>query len=134
MKPAELIRSYLPDRTIGRLGKWRTLERPWLDNAQDISCIPEGTYMVFRDRSGRHQYYRIENVAGRTHIEFHGGIFPTHSDGCVLIGMEHDSKYNLINSEDALAQMLDEFGDGPFMLTIRQFNPHFDKWQVEPWI
>lgn len=128
VKTATLIRSYLQDRTIGKMGRFFTLEKPWLDNKPSQSCIPEGTYQVFRDKIGRFQYYRIENVQGRTHIEFHGGIYPSHTEGCVLIGTAHDKNYNLTGSKDALANMLDNFGEESFKLIIRQFNPHFDIW------
>lgn len=127
-KKATLFRSYLFDRTIGKMGDLSTLERPWIENKPNISCVSEGLYLIFRDRSGRHQYYRIEHVTGRTHIEFHGGYLPTHSDGCVLVGTGFDEKFNLIGSDDALAKMLDTYGDDPFLLNIRQFNPNTDTW------
>lgn len=122
-----LIRSYLKDRTIGWLSNGLvTLERPWLNNQVSISCIPEGRYLVHRDKNGRFQYYRLESVNGRTDIEFHGGVIPTHSEGCILVGMFHDTKYNLKGSDQALAKMLDEIGDTSFELTIRQYDPLID--------
>ena len=83
----ELIRSYLRDRTVGYIKPsfdgetLRTLERPWLNNAPNKSCIPEGEYTVKRDKTGRFQYYRVCDVGGRTDIEFHGGVLPSHSAG-----------------------------------------------------
>lgn len=112
-----IARSYLRDRTVGILTgnglRMDTLERPWLDNKVNVSCIPEGTYYVRRDTTGRFAYYKIENVAGRSHIEFHHGTKPEHSNGCILT--------------DA-AILLEDQGDESFILTIRQFNPHTDSW------
>lgn len=125
----ELLRSYLPDRTIGKLSyKMYTLERPWLDNAPNVSCIPEGTYIVKRDKEGRFQFYSVENVPGRTFIEFHGGSTPKHSKGCILLGTGFDEKYNLTGSVDALKDLVSMVGDKGFTLTIRQYNPYTDKW------
>lgn len=118
MRHLKLYRSYLPDRTPGELGEYKTLERPWRKNERNVSCIPEGTYLVKRDRAGRHQFYCVTSVPGRTSIEVHGGHVPTHSDGCILLGMEFDSEYNLLGSSDALAAFLDDMGDEDFYLTI----------------
>ena len=123
----ELIRSYLPDRTVGKLDKFVTLERPWRSNQRNISCIPEGVYNVTRDKFGRHQFYRFESVTGRSDIEVHGGVYPTHSDGCVLVGESFDSSYNLRGSDSALKELLKLVGDNSFTLTIRQYNPNTDE-------
>lgn len=112
-----LLRSYLKDRTVGQLQRGDfaldTLERPWLDNQVDVSCYPEGTYIVRRDMSGRFQYYRVDNVPMRTNIEFHHGVKPVHSNGCTLL--------------DAIA-LVQHQGDESFLMTVRQFNVYTDKW------
>lgn len=119
-----LVRSYLKDRTVGWILEEPsvvTLERPWLNNKTDVSCIPEGTSIVTRDTTGVHQYYRVQDVEGRTFIEWHGGVVPTHSNGCTLVGTHHDSRYNLKGSDNALAYLLAKYPDG-FELEIRQFK------------
>lgn len=112
-----LLRSYLPDRTHGQIQghglAFTTIERPWKMNTPNVSCIPEGSYMVRRDTSGRFQYYRVDNVPMRSDIEFHGGSRPEHSNGCILL--------------DAGA-FLDAQGDESFLLVIRSFNVYTDQW------
>lgn len=66
----------------------RTIERPWLDNEVDISCIPAGHYLFERDHHGRFQYFRILDVEDRTFIEIHLGTIPEHSNGCILTDPE----------------------------------------------
>lgn len=128
MDKLTLIRSYLPDRTIGKLSNnLRTLERPWLYNATDISCIPEGTYTVVPDDTGRFQYYRVLDVDGRTAIEFHGGVGPLNSNGCVLVGMQFNKQLNLMRSMEALKHLQAQYPNG-FELTIRRFDPDKDEW------
>lgn len=128
----ELVRSYLSDRTIGKLfnGEFsaKTLERPWLDNERNVSCVPEGLYKVKRDKSGRFQYYAIQDVVGRSYIEFHGGAYVNHSDGCILIGEKLTNELNLVGSDSALSAMIDHIGDNDFLLKIRGFSPDFDNW------
>lgn len=117
MNHYHLLRSYLKDRTVGQLQVgnqgFDTLERPWLDNKPNVSCIPEGTYIVRRDTTGRFQYYAVENVPMRTHIEFHHGAKPEHSNGCILL--------------DATT-FLAMHGDDSFPMTVRTFNLNTDRW------
>ena len=80
----------LPDRTTGTLTlpdgtELKTLERPWLDNKPNVSCIPAGIYKFRRDTHGRFQWFRVLDVPGRTHIELHEGTKPSHSEGCILM-------------------------------------------------
>ena len=126
MRIIDLARNYLSNKTVGvLLGDnidFKTLERPWLDNAVNVSCIPEGVYHVKRDKTGRHKFYAVQGVEGRTNIEFHEGNIVEHSAGCILVGMSFDEKYNLVSSSDAMALMLDIIGDDDFILNIRAAN------------
>lgn len=86
----ELIRFYKgKDRTIGKLshnGKsYYTIERPWLDNAANISCIPDGYYKLERRDSPRFgpNMWQVSNVPERSHILIH--VANTEKDivGCI---------------------------------------------------
>ncbi len=73
----KLVRRYLPDGANGDL--WykgericRTIELPWNNNERNVSCIPEGKYLIksrFTDERGWH--YEISNVPNRSYILFH---------------------------------------------------------------
>lgn len=136
MKELELVRSYLPDRTLGRLigcgVDLCTLERPWLRNARNVSCIPESTYRVNRDNMGRYQYYRFKYVPDRTAIEMHGGRTPSHSDGCILVGEKFTRSYDLEGSKDALEDLLSTLYEQDFTLTIRAFDAEKDHALIRP--
>jgi len=68
-----------------------TLERPWLNNANDISCIPAGKYTCERFHSETHpNTFQITNVKGRTGILFHTGNLVSASAGCVLVGEQYE--------------------------------------------
>ena len=81
------------DRTLGIFTmpdgtELKALERPWLDNQTCVSCIPAGFYRFKRNEHGRHQWFAVLGVPGRTHIEFHEGTKPSHSEGCILMSNE----------------------------------------------
>lgn len=89
MKTLILKRHYGKESTTGYITlengtSIESLERPWLNNQVGISCIPEGEYIVHRDLHGRHTWFAIEAVEGRTFIEIHVGHKVQHSLGCIL--------------------------------------------------
>lgn len=76
-----------------------TLERPWLDNQQDISCIPPDIYIAQRHQSPEHgETFKIVNVPNRTDILFHIGNRIKNSKGCILTG----SSYGELEGERAV--------------------------------
>ncbi len=89
-----------PSVTLGRLilpnkeGKktiLATLELPWKDNANDISCIPVGIYKCVWHDSPKHPgSYEITNVPDRTECLIHPGNFTVDTKGCILPGMLRD--------------------------------------------
>ena len=123
MKKFELARSYLQDKTIGWLTgdglKLVSLERPWLNNAANISCIPEGVYILKRDIEGRHRWYAVQDVSGRSSIEVHAGNTVSDSAGCILLGMSFDADNNISRSIPAMKALLNLVGGDDFILTIR---------------
>lgn len=66
-----------------------TIELPWLSNARNISCIPEGTYpyeVKYSNRWKRDVIW-INDVPQRTAIQMHVGNEIRHTMGCLLVGM-----------------------------------------------
>lgn len=125
------VRSYLPIATIGTVEvkgqTFQSLELPWKDNKPNESCIPEGTYLVKRDRTGRHQWYAVQNVPNRTFIELHPANSTKELLGCQALGISR-SKDNigLWDSNKAMNMFLNLVGDDDFLMTYRAFNPNVD--------
>lgn len=128
-----LERMYLPDRTIGVLRncdtcshekrlRLMTLEPPWRDNMVNVSCIPEGAYLCVRDKHGKWQAYRVQDVWGRTAIEFHEGRDVVNTDGCILLGESLSSINKLIGSSGAVTSLLEYVGDSSFLLQVKLGN------------
>lgn len=82
--------------------KFYTLERPWLNNAKNKSCIPDGTYQCKKDiyyggdgpggKKKDYPSYLIMNVPGRTQIKIHKGNYVKDVVGCVALGSSMDIK------------------------------------------
>lgn len=86
--------AYTPLATLGRLTieerqfECFTVERPWLDNKTNVSCIPEGSYDITLGMYNRGGYpaYELADVPGRTHIKIHIGNTCDDIVGCIALG------------------------------------------------
>lgn len=123
MKVLTLARSYLEDKTVGWLKgdgvDFVTLELRWANNEQNVSCIPEGCYLLKRDKTGRHQWYSVQDVEGRTFIELHEAHSTKDLLGCIGLGISFDDEYNLRFSNKALIDLNDAISDDDCILHIR---------------
>ena len=64
-----------------------TIERPWLDNQNQISCIPAGTYLFYKYNSPTKGWvWRTDQVPNRTAIEIHAANFASQLLGCIAVG------------------------------------------------
>jgi hypothetical protein len=133
MKKFVLARSYLATKTVGVLThseglSLSTLELPWRKNKPNKSCIPEDVYLVVRDKTGRHQWYSVQDVEGRTFIEFHPAWTVKDLLGCIGLGITLNSSFDPLYPEEAMLELLAYVGDEDFLLTIRAANK--DDFQV----
>lgn len=118
------------DVTLGemitdRKNWYQILERPWINNQSNISCIPAGTYQCeFMTRSGSGKYrnvYWVRGIPGRSGILIHSGNVVDHTLGCLIIGErrgELAGKPAVLSSKTALRHLVDDMGKQPFELTI----------------
>lgn len=132
----KLLRRYKSGYTEGKLifpddSNIYCLEREYINNEPYISCIPEGKYLVDRDKQGRFKLYKIREgqIKGRTNIEIHAGNIPEqHSQGCILpcLSIKDGIGYS---SKAACDELLKWFGETSFWLEVRKYNPFKDgKW------
>lgn len=72
-----------------------TLERPWQDNQQNVSCIPAGRYRCERIRSPKFGWtFEVKNVPNRSHVLFHSGNTLEDTHGCILVGEEFSGTWD----------------------------------------
>ncbi len=130
MDAVVLTREYFPDRTEGNIilpdGETiYTLERPWLNNKANKSCIPAGVYKAqWLERSGSGKYKRVwhlQDVPGRSGILIHSGNLVRHTLGCILPGMKFGTIENspaVLSSGTALSRLRNSFEGSDFLLII----------------
>lgn len=101
-----------------------TLERPWLANAHEVSCIPPGVYPAHRRLSPKRGYelFELSNVPDRTHIEIHVGNLPKDSEGCILVGSSFgdlEGHRGVLGSKVAFSRFMRRLRDvDDFTLTV----------------
>ena len=127
---ATLIRTEMTgDYTLGVLAiegaRFPVLERPWLNNRANRSCIPAGTYnatFMARSSSGRYKrVYWIRQVPDRGGILIHAGNVVSNSLGCLLIGRRTGwlkGKRAVLNSRSALREFGAILNERRLKLTI----------------
>ena len=113
-----------PQGTFGRLGKWHTLEREWLDNRFQVSCIPTGTYKVVWVPSPklRRCTYRLLGTEPRSGILIHSASLATQLQGCIALGEKlgrMDGVKCILVSRPAVREFEALMGQKPFILEIR---------------
>lgn len=90
--------------TLGSLasenGIFATVERPWLDNQRNVSCIPDGTYTVKRINSPKFgkRCWEVTKVPDRSHILFHVANYPHNVEGCIGLGKGVMSDFKGVSS------------------------------------
>jgi len=85
---------------------YRTVERPWLQNQNRVSCIPPGTYNFIKSKANNNpklkDVLRLTNPPFRNGILVHVGTKPTDSEGCIL-----PTQLDGTNSTSAMREILD---------------------------
>ena len=124
-----LIRTYFKTHTQGKLlvgGEvFSTLERPWLNNQSNISCIPSGKYeCLYMPRSSSGKYRKVwwlQDVPGRFGVLIHNGNFVTHTRGCILVGLTAGvigGQPAVLSSRNGMRKLLNTIGEEGFTLHI----------------
>lgn len=130
MRELKLITFGTDDVTMGKLYEGKefichTIERPWLKNAKNVSCIPAGSYSVKLVNSPKFKItFEVKNVPGRTHILFHKGNAVSDSLGCIIPVSSIDSfqgKIGGLSSGRALTKFLNRMEGESFNLTIERW-------------
>ena len=107
----------------GEIETFKTVEKPWRDNEVSNSCTPEGIYTVKRHHSPTHgECFKIQDVHGRTHILIHVANQESEVEGCLGIGTEFGTSYNVTRSRDAMRRLLSRVVVTEFTLTVTAYR------------
>ncbi len=90
------------------------MERPWLNNAVRLSCIPAGVYTVVRhDSPSKGECFWIKDVPNRTHILIHVANWAHELMGCIApgVGVNLVPTPMVTSSRDAMNELLRTLDD-----------------------
>jgi len=98
--------------TFRLIGKFCTIELPYLDNKRNISCIPAGIYdctVRHSDKYGKHLI--VNGVYGRDLILLHYGNYNNDTRGCILVGSDFadingDGNMDITASKNAMSRLM----------------------------
>ena len=108
----------------------KTLELPWKENQQNISCIPAGEYITKIRISPRFgKTYWVTKVPNRGYILLHSGNyagdvskgFKSNVKGCILLGKKHgwlSKQRAILNSRISVRAFMNHMKDEEFKLII----------------
>lgn len=107
---------------------FKTIERPWLNNQRQVSCIPPGTYTcvphgwepnaTVREKKA----YLLLGTEPRTAILIHPANWADQLMGCIAPGMSSgilSGKPAVLSSQAAMAAICQIVGQNKFQLTIQ---------------
>lgn len=109
--------------TVGLLRLF-TVERPWVGNQNNVSCIPVGVYIVKWTKSPRlkRYTYEVRNVPKRSGIRIHSANFPKQVLGCLSLGMSRgsmDGQVGVFSSVTAVRKFEQYMNHETFELEIK---------------
>jgi hypothetical protein len=126
--------AFLDDCTLGVLSIGNipfcfTVERPWLNNKPNVSCIPAASYpvkwVITKTAGNRNGYgLGVENVDGRKLIRIHVANTADEVQGCIGVGLQrHDFTRGrgVSQSRAALSALMDMMDDKEAILHVH--NP-----------
>lgn len=99
-----------------------TLERPWLDNKNSVSCIPLGAYHAkLRQSPHLGLTYWLYDVPDRQFILIHSGNVVAHVLGCIMLGLNRGTMRGeraVFQSVPAVRLFMKIMGGEPFTLEV----------------
>lgn len=102
-----------------------TIERPWLHNKVNISCIPTGIYKIKPVKSPKFgDTYQICDVVGRTHILIHKANRPSELQGCIAPVTSYGvlkGEWAGLSSKRAYDKLMLLLGDSEHELEIKRY-------------
>lgn len=95
----------------------QSLERGWLNNRKNVSCIPAGIYKLKLEWSPRFQkdLWEIYDVPNRRECKFHAANFSRQLNGCIALGqkradLDNDDLLDITNSRNTMKKFHSAMG------------------------
>jgi hypothetical protein len=111
-----------------QLFKSECLERGWVNNMRNISCIPTGIYPLQLEYSPRFkkELWEVKDVPGRSECKFHSANYWRQLNGCLALGKERlyidsDNILDVTDSRDTM-DLFHEALEGDICAELQVFN------------
>lgn len=98
--------------------KSESIERGWLDNERNVSCIPTGMYLVKKEYSPRFKkdLWEIYDVPNRSECKFHAANYARQLNGCIALGetrldIDKDGQQDVTNSKETMRKFDEAMGE-----------------------
>jgi hypothetical protein len=104
---------YLLGQSDSLLKEWDSMELPWLNNQQYISCVPIGIYTAIRHYSPKFgECLWIQDVPGRSEILVHYANYHYDLLGCIGIGqdlayIDQDKDIDITSSRKSMRELME---------------------------
>lgn len=96
-----------------------TLELPWLDNLNDKSCIPSGSYpATIRTDGTKGWRIELQKTGDRKNVQIHVGNKPKDIQGCILLGKTVSTDW-VGESKKAMGELKAYIASGKAPVNIR---------------
>ena len=99
----------LLDENLNPIFAAMSLERGWLDNKPNESCVPTGKYKCVLEYSPKFnkELWELKDVPGRSECKFHASNFCDQLNGCIALGytaedIGEDSRLDVTNSSTTM--------------------------------
>jgi len=108
--------------------RWLTIERTWLNNQRNISCIPTGIYKIepCHYYRGGYDAYEIMDVPDRDNIKFHKASVLDDVLGCCGLGYEYGwykGKWAIIKNTEAFESFMTFMNNESGVIEIVNYKP-----------
>jgi hypothetical protein len=109
-----------------------SLELPWRDNRENVSCIPYGRYVCSWEYSNhfKRKTYLLEGVHNRKGVRIHTANRIGELRGCIALGnelfrpTEPNGPFAIFDSKSAVDGLADHFNREPFVLEVTWEEPY----------
>jgi len=96
----------------------QSLERGWLNNQKNVSCIPAGVYKLKLEWSPRFEkdLWEIYDVPNRRECKFHAANYSRQLNGCIALGqkrldIDQDGLIDVTNSRNTMEKFHKAMGE-----------------------
>ena len=118
--------------------KSESIERGWVDNKKNVSCVPAEMYPLKKEYSSRFkkELWELKDVEGRSECKFHAANYARQLNGCIALGetrvdIDKDGYYDVTNSRETMRKFHKAMGNDRDAVIIIEDLIKFDEYEKE---